>query len=96
MRPTTRYYHPPYSQAALRHPSILALDKSPFLRGKLIVGVAEHVYICGRQHMQAKHATFRACDTGVFWVQSAEAARRWPVTPAKRDELLSAFRATNG
>ena len=60
------------------------------------VGVAEHVYVCGRQFMQSELATFRACDTAVFILQTTAAARRWPTTTRKLDELRAAFRQTNG
>ena len=83
-------------QAAMHHRSIKSLDHSPFLRGKLLVGVGEHVYLCGRQHMKPTRATFRACDTGVFFLQSAAAARSWPVEQVRLEELRESFRETNG
>ena len=80
---------------ALALPCVRELATSPFLRGRLHVGVAEHVYVCGRQHIKAQPATFRACDTGVFFLQSSSAAARWPVDDAKLAELRRAFEATN-
>ena len=73
-----------------------ALAASAFLRGTLKVGVADHVYICGRQFMNSEAATFRACDTAVFVLQTAAAAKRWPTTKRKLDELRSTFHQTNG
>ena len=81
---------------ALALPCIATLATSPFYRGRLVVGVSEHVYVCGRQFMKPDAATFRACDTGCFFLQSAAAAKAWPVTDAKLAKLRAAFEATNG
>ena len=80
---------------ALALPCIATLATSPFYRGRLVVGVSEHVYVCGRQFMKPDAATFRACDTGCFFLQSAAAAKAWPVTDAKLAKLRAAFEATN-
>ena len=45
--------------------------------------------------MKAQPATFRACDTGVYFLQTRAAAAAWPVTDAKLAELRRAFEATN-
>jgi hypothetical protein len=84
------------TSAAMGSAGVVAIRRSRFLGGELIVSVAEHVYVCGRQHMQAASASFRACDTAVLVLQTAEAARRWPTTPARLEELRAAFRETNG
>jgi hypothetical protein len=87
------------TEAALRHPSVAALAASPYLQGRLHVGVAEHVYLCGRQHMQAEVETFRACDTEVFILESQEARRLQATKPdavqLSLRALHNAFRQTN-
>ena len=85
----------PSTPQALATPCIAALPQSVYFRGQLIVGVADHVYVCGRQHMKADAAIFRACDTGVYFLQTSAAAARWPVTEAKLAQLRAAFEATN-
>ena len=83
------------TDAANQHAGVRALRASAYLRGELTVGVAEHVYVCGRQHMQAESRTFRACDTAVLMLQTAASARQWPTTPPKLATLSAAFRASN-
>ena len=80
---------------ALRLPCISALRASVHFRGELLVGVGSHVYICGRQHMKPDAAIFRACDTGVFFLQTSAAAAKWPVTDVKLAQLQASFEATN-
>ena len=80
---------------ALRLPCVVALQESAHFRGRLLVGVADHVYVCGRQHMKPDAAIFRACDTGVFFLQTSAAAAAWPVTDAKLARLREAFKETN-
>ena len=80
---------------ALRLPCVVALQESAHFRGRLLVGVADHVYVCGRQHMKPDAAIFRACDTGVFFLQTSAAAAAWPVTDAKLARLREAFEKTN-
>ena len=80
---------------ALRLPCIAALRSSAHFRGELLVGVGEHVYVCGRQHMKHEPAIFRACDTGVFFLQTSAAAEAWPVTEPRLAQLRAAFEATN-
>ena len=70
--------------------------RSHFFRGSFVVGVANHVYVCGRQHMKAPGATFRACDTGVYVLQTSCAARAWPATEPRLSRLREAFEAFNG
>ena len=65
------------TQPALQLPCIKALDTSPFLRGKLFIGVAEHVYVSGDGRSARP---FRACDTGVWFLQSRKAAKKLAVT----------------
>ena len=79
----------------MAHDGVRSLFGSAFLRGHVIVSVADHVYVCGRQHMQPSPATFRACDTAALVLQSAAAAARWPTTPRKLAQLAAAFRKTN-
>ena len=50
----------------------------------------------GASPARAPAATFRACDTAVFLLQSSAAARKWPSTPKKLEGLKAAFRETNG
>ena len=38
---------------------------------------------------------FRACDTGVYFLQTAEAAARWPCGEERLAELRAAFEASN-
>ena len=76
---------------ALQLPSIASLPQSPYFRGRLVVGVADHAYVCGRQHMQPRPKQFRACDTGVFFLQSSAGALEWPVTDAGLADLRAAF-----
>lgn len=83
------------TEPALRLPAIRSLRRLPHFTGELVVGVAEHVYLCGRQHIKPRRATFRACDTGVYFLQSRAGAARWPVTPEKLQQLRAAFVATN-
>ena len=83
------------TQPTLQEPCIRALATSSFLRGTLHVNVADHVYVCGRQHTKPADATFRACDTGVYFLQSSAAAAKWPVTDANLAKLQAAFHATN-
>lgn len=80
---------------ALALPCIATLHSSSFYRGELIVGVNKHVYVCGRQFMKPTSATFRACDTGAYFLQTRAAATRWPVNDAKLAKLRAAFEATN-
>ena len=80
---------------ALRLPCMRQLRASVYLRGQLHVGVGRHVYVCGRQHLKAERAVFRACDTGVFLLQTTRAARQWPVTDGKLQQLRAAFEQTN-
>jgi hypothetical protein len=84
------------TEPALASPALSALPASPFFRGQLHVGVGTHVYVCGRQHMQQQRLPFRACDTAVYFLQSAAAATKWPVTDTALDQLRAAFEATNG
>ncbi len=80
---------------ALRLPCIRGVADSRFYRGQLLVGVADHVYVCGQQHMKSAPATFRACDSGVYFLQTSVAAGQWPVTKAKLATLRATFVATN-
>ena len=75
---------------------IQEMMRSHFFRGSFVVGVAKHVYVCGRQHMKAPGATFRACDTGVYVLQTSCAARAWPATEPRLSRLREAFEAFNG
>ena len=84
------------TDAAMADAGVRAILSSRYLTGQLRVGVAEHVYVCGRQHMQANGATFRACDSACFLLQSVAASKRWPTTPKKLEKLRAAFRETNG
>ena len=83
------------TEPTLHQPCVARLTASCFLRGRLVVGVGEHVYVCGRQHMKPAAATFRACDTGVFILQTTAAAKRWPARDSKLHALRAAFQATN-
>ena len=83
------------TEAALRLRCITELQRSRFFRGRMVVGVESHVYVCGRQHMKQAAATFRACDTGVFFLQTTMASAKWPVTKAKLAQLRAAFEVTN-
>lgn len=80
---------------ALRLPCVVALQESAHFRGRLLVNVADHVYICGRQFMKPDAAIFRACDTGVFFLQTSAAAAAWPVTDGKLERLRESFMKTN-
>ncbi|MGB1598766.1 MAG: hypothetical protein ACPIOQ_38805, partial [Promethearchaeia archaeon] len=55
---------------ARTHAALQAYTESPFLQGTVIIGVGEHVYLCGGGQDDFETATFRACDTGVFILQS--------------------------
>jgi hypothetical protein len=81
--------------STLRLPCIRGIADSRFYRGQLRVGVADHVYVCGQQHMKSAPATFRACDSGVYFLQTSSAAVKWPVTKAKLAALRATFVATN-
>ena len=39
------------TEAAMASSGVRAIVGSPYLTGKVRVGVADHVYVCGRQHM---------------------------------------------
>ena len=80
------------TQPALQLPCIKALDTSPFLRGKLFIGVAEHVYVSGDGRSARP---FRACDTGVWFLQSRKAAKKLAVTEGKLAKLRAAFESAN-
>ena len=82
---------PPARAVAALEPDLMGLSSG----GELLVGVGEHVYVCGRQHMRHEPAVFRACDTGVFFLQTSAAAEAWPVTEPRLAQLRAAFEATN-
>ena len=55
-------------------------------------------YLEGAQHDRAVHVSgnlegrrISTCDTSIFFMQTSEAARRWPVTQEGVDQLICAF-----
>jgi phosphorylated CTD-interacting factor 1 len=64
----------------LRLPDISKSQNTRVTRLSLMVSVAEHSYISGHQHIKGGTAKFRACDTGIFFLQTTAGAVKWPVT----------------
>ena len=75
---------------ALKLSCIAEIGHSRFYRGRLLVGVAEHAYVDYAPRL-TRPATFRACDTATFFLQTRSAAAKWPVTDAALSELQVAF-----
>ena len=78
---------------ALAHESLQGFSESAYLTGHTRVGIAEHVYLQGTAQSDLSSDTFRACDTGIYILQSPSASRRWPTTPEKLLRLGSSLRA---
>jgi phosphorylated CTD-interacting factor 1 len=71
-----------------------ALEGSAHRRGEpLVVPAAEHGFCDGAQHCRppAERHRVSSYDTGVFFLQTTNGARRWPVTDEVRGELKAAM-----
>ena len=76
-----------------------ALDGSKHKRGEvMIVPAAEHGFCDGAQHCRppAERHRVSSYDTGVFFLQTTNGARRWPVTEEIRSELRDGMKAAVG
>ena len=76
-----------------------ALDGSKHKRGEvMIVPAAEHGFCDGAQHCRPPTERHRVSsyDTGVFFLQTTNGARRWPVTEEIRSELRDGMKAAVG
>jgi phosphorylated CTD-interacting factor 1 len=76
-----------------------ALEGSKHVRGDiLVVPAAEHGFCDGAQHCRppAERHRVSSYDTGVFFLQTTNGARRWPVTDEVRAELKAAMKDAVG
>ena len=76
-----------------------ALEGSKHVRGDiLVVPAAEHGFCDGAQHCRppAERHRVSSYDTGVFFLQTTNGARRWPVTEEVRAELKAAMKDAVG
>jgi len=76
-----------------------ALEGSAFRRGEaLIITAAAHGFCDGAQHCRPPSERHRVSsyDTGVFFLQTTNGARRWPVTEDIRKELTAGMAAAVG
>ena len=60
----------------------------------MLVGIGEHGYFSGEQHLKKERRLLSTCDTAVFFWQSTLAQEQWPATPEKLQSLRYAFEAT--
>lgn len=72
------------------------LEKLPFCRKLLFMKIHEHGFIDGRQHMKkdALEKPLAVCDTGAFFLQSAEGAKKWPLTKERMAKIEQVWRGT--
>jgi phosphorylated CTD-interacting factor 1 len=83
------------TEKTLAHHSLEKFISSPFLRGRLHIKVQDHVYISGQQHLEGGDYSFRACDSGIFFLQSDAGAKKWPVSSEGLEKLRCSFLGSN-
>ena len=62
----------------------------------MIIKIHEHGFIDGRQHIKkdALEKPVCVCDTGVFFLQTAAAGKKTPLTPERLAKIEAAWLAT--
>ena len=76
-----------------------ALDQDPcrmvltsdLCRGHLILDYNNHVYKHGHQHLFPSTKFVADFRTVMIWLQTTAASKKWPVTPTKLEQIVSAF-----
>jgi Phosphorylated CTD interacting factor 1 WW domain len=67
------------------------LDSHPFKRYHFIVDQRDHAFCEGAQHLRKSRQRVSTCDTSVFVLQNASAAKIWPVTKVLENHIRRAF-----
>eukprot|EP00798_Chlamydomonas_sp_ICE-L_P028704 gene28704-31869_t len=67
------------------------LKASPFNKRMVLVAAKDHGFCDGSSHQSQDPFRRSPYDTGVFFMQSDKATRRWPVTDELEEELRSAM-----
>jgi hypothetical protein len=84
------------NEAVRAQPWYEELARSPYCKHLLFIKIHEHGFIQGHQHMKkdALEKPISVCDTGVFFLQSAAASARWPLTSTRLNRIEKAWLST--
>ena len=78
------------NEAARNDPAWSALEEGKFSRRHEaeIVGIQEHGYLSGEQHLKAERRLLSTCDSAIFFWQTPAAASQCPVNGALRRSFV--------